>query len=139
MRIDTKRAGSQAILLIKCVLLFYLGAIAAGCGGKKNEVAVIPPVTHPLSRRIVGFGVVNVSYTHVNALPRDDSASQGYLRRGSMATIVERRTIKNGEKFETWVLVEGSGGASAGWLRETLVDIYDNEGRAKTASESLSR
>ena len=109
------------------------------CSGNKEEAPVIPPLTSPLSRTIIGFGVVNVSSPYVTAGP-EESASLGYLRRGSLARIIERRLVKNGGSTESWVLAEGTAqGSVRGWLREELVDIYDNEGRAKTASELMSR
>ncbi|MDR1576314.1 MAG: hypothetical protein LBS37_09955 [Treponema sp.] len=111
-------------------------AALVSCGGKKEETPIVPPLTSPLSRTVIGFGVINVSYTYVTAEPEDGGASLAYLRRGSLVRIIERRLVKNGGSAESWVLAEGSG---RGWLREELVDIYDNEGKAKTASESMSR
>ena len=96
----------------------------------------MPPVTSPLSRQYIGYGVVNVSYTRVTAEPEESSDSPGHLRRGSVVSIHERRLVKHGEKTETWVLVEGT---CRGWLRETLLDIYDNELQAQTASETMSK
>ncbi|MDR0583839.1 MAG: hypothetical protein LBG57_05745 [Treponema sp.] len=110
------------------------------CGRNKEETPVIPPLSSPLSRTIIGFGVINVSYTYVTAGPEEAGASSGYLRRGSLVRIIERRLVKNGGTVESWVLAEENAqGNVRGWLREELVDIYDNEGRAKTASESMSR
>jgi len=118
------------------------------CNGKKEETPVIPPLTSPLSQSFIGYGVVNVSYTRVTAQPEEDvsvgegaaansaTASPGYLRRGSVVRILQRRLVKNQEKLDPWVLVEGS---STGWLRESLVDIYDSEPQARTASESMGR
>ncbi|GHV95680.1 hypothetical protein AGMMS50293_20000 [Spirochaetia bacterium] len=110
--------------------------VLCACGGKKEEIPVIPPATSPLSRQFIGFGVINVSYTHVNAEPDESSVSVGYLRRGSLVSVSERRTIKNNTIIETWVLVEG---IYRGWLNEAVMDIYANEGQARTASESMSR
>jgi hypothetical protein len=121
--------GRQVIGILLLLLLW-------GCGEKKEEKPVIPLTTSPLSRRVIGFGVINVSYTHVSAEPEEGSVSLGYLRRGSLVRVLERRIIKTGESPASWVLAEGG---ARGWLREELVDIYDNEGRARTASESMSR
>jgi hypothetical protein len=118
-------------------VLCLMGAFALiSCGGRKEETAVVPPATSPLSQAVIGFAVINVSYTHVGAEPMDGASSPGYLRQGALVRVLERRTVKNGGAAESWVLVEGN---YRGWLRENLVDIYDNEGRARTAAESMSR
>ena len=117
-------------------LLLALALLACACGGKKEESPVVPPATFPLSRQVIGFGVINVSYTHVSAKPEEGSVSLGYLRRGSLVRVLERRVIKKGGIPVLWILVEGN---SRGWLQEELADIYDNEGRAQTASESMNR
>jgi hypothetical protein len=134
MRIKAKRLCSQAIRLLPVLLI---GLIApCSCGGKRNETPVVPPATPALSREVIGYGVINVSYTHVTAEPEDGGASPGYLRRGSLVRVVERRTVKTGKTPESWVLVDG---AYRGWLREAMVDIYDNEPQARTAAESMAR
>jgi hypothetical protein len=122
--------------------------IMSACDRKREETPVIPPLTSPLSQTFIGFGVVNVSYTRVAAQPEEDNladdsaensagtASPGYLRRGSVVRILQRRLVKSQEKPESWVLVNGS---CTGWLKESLVDIYDTESQARTASESMGR
>jgi hypothetical protein len=114
--------------------------------GQKEEIRLIPPAAPPLSREEIGFGVVNVSYTHVAQKPDSQSLSLGYLRRGSVVRILERR-IPSGPaagsraaSFEAWVLVEGRGAAgfdSQGWLPEQTLDIYAAEAQALTAAETL--
>jgi hypothetical protein len=76
--------------------------------------------------------VINKSYTHLVEIPDRAGASRGYLRRGSVIRITERRAVIAGEQVESWVLVEGD---SQGWLPEAEVDIYDNEGQARTAAQ----
>jgi hypothetical protein len=134
MKIKVKCTGSQVYWLL-CLLVFV-----SACNGTKEETPVVPPLTSPLSQSYIGFGVVNVSYTRITAQPEEGSAegnaSEGYLRRGSVVSILQRRMVKNQDKLESWVLVEGS---DKGWLRESLVDIYDSELQARTASESMGR
>lgn len=117
-------------------MLFFLAA----CDAKKEEIPVVPPLTSPLSQSYIGYGVVNVSYTRVTMQPEEaapaESAAPGYLRRGSVVCVLERRLVKNQDRADSWVLVEGS---CMGWLKEALVDIYDNESQAHTASESMGR
>jgi len=127
MRITAKRALGQLLLLLA---IFTLSA----CKGKNEEAPVIPPITSPLSRDFIGFGVVTASFTHLTFDPVEDSPTKGYLRRGSLVRILKRQQVKTANGFSSWVLAEGS---QQGWLREEVLEIYDNESRAKTASESL--
>jgi hypothetical protein len=126
-------------LFSQVLFVVYVLLLITACGGRKEETPVIPPLSSPLSQAYVGYGVVNVSYTRISATAAEDNASEnspGYLRRGSVVRIHERRLVKNGLRSESWVLVEGD---SRGWLRESLVDIYDNESQAITASEAMGR
>ena len=107
-----------------------------GCSVKKEEASVIPPVTSPFSRNYIGFGVIKESFTHVLSDPSEDSSSIGYIRRGSLVKVLRRQTVKNANVFTSWVLIEGD---RHGWLKEEVMDIYESENQAKTASESMSR
>jgi len=122
-----------------CMFIF-IAVFGAACNGKKEETPVVPPLTSPLSQSFIGYGVINVSYTRVSAEPEEDNAegnaSPGYLRRGAIVRILRRRVIINEEKPESWVMVEGT---CEGWLKESLVDIYDSASQAQTASESMGR
>jgi hypothetical protein len=116
----------------------FLGAVVclliSACSLKKEEKPVSPPLTFPLSQSYIGYGVVNVSYTRVNADIEENGTSSGYLRQGSVVRIIERRLLKNEGKTEAWVLVVGS---SKGWLKESLIDIYGNESQAVTAAGQM--
>jgi hypothetical protein len=134
MRVGLSSHNRQA-----CVFFIFL-ALGA-CGKKAGEIPVVPPSTPPLSRPVIGYGVVNVSYTLVVEQPGEGEVSLGYLRRGSLVRVIERRVLKKDETAERWVLAEGlaSPGRLRGWLRENIVDIYDNEFQAKTAAESMTQ
>jgi hypothetical protein len=123
MRVIARDASRQVPVLIILIVL-------ASCG-KKAEAPVIPPATSPLSRAYIGYGVVNVSYTYMTENPAEEGVSPGYLRRGSVICILERKVVKRGQESEAWVLAEG------GWLREEIVDIYENELQARTAAGSM--
>jgi len=114
------------------ILLFMI--ILCSCFAKKDESPVIPPITSPLSREYIGFGVVTASFTHILADPDQDSPSLGYLRRGSLVRILRRQAVKNGDVFTSWVLTEEN---QQGWLKEEVLNIYETESQAKTASESM--
>jgi hypothetical protein len=118
--------------------LFLAGFILTicACTGRREEVLVVPTVTSPLSRDYIGYGVITASYTHVTSDPADNSPSIGYLRRGSFVRILRRQSIKTPSGFQSWVLIDGD---NYGWLMENVMDIYDNEDQARTASESIHR
>jgi len=133
-RINVKRSLGQLSFIIILISLFIY--LLFSCGTKKEEIQVIPPVTSPLSGEYIGFGVITESFTHVTADPSQDSASIGYLRRGSRVRIIRRQIIKTQGGFISWVLTDGQ---QQGWLKEDVMDIYTNENQAITASELLSR
>ena len=127
------------LLLVSGVLAIAL----ASCRRGSEELPVLPPATHPLSREYIGFGVVNVSFTHLLDESGSNGVSLGYLRRGTVVRIIERRHIVSSGSEETWVFVEGNyqgqGSVSSGWLPETALVIYDSESRANTASRTMSQ
>ena len=124
------------------VLLLFISFFGA-CSRSTDELPVIPPETYPLVRECIGYGVVNVSFTHLLSEPSSSGVSRDYLRRGTVVRILERRPVTGRGTTESWVLVEGnyqgSAAPSYGWLPETTVEIYDNEPRAKTASKVMEQ
>ena len=118
------------------VLAGVLVLLLCSCSNKKADSAIQPPVTSPLMRTVIGYGIINVSYTQLKTEPGVESSSRGYLRRGSVVRILERRMVKNGNQLENWILAEGD---YQGWLKEEIVDMYDNELQARTAAESLAQ
>jgi len=134
MRITVKQSFGQLSFFIILISLFIF--LLFSCDTKKDEIQVIPPITSPLSGDYIGFGVITESFTHVTADPSQDSPSIGYLRRGSRVRIIRRQIIKTQDGFISWVLTEGQ---QQGWLKEYVMDIYNNEKQAITASELLSR
>ncbi|MDR2719019.1 MAG: hypothetical protein LBB89_13275 [Treponema sp.] len=125
--------GQLSFLLIFTALFSFL---LFSCDSRKEEIHVIPPITSPLSGEYIGFGVITDSFTHLTADPSQDSPSLGYLRRGSRVRIIRRQIIKTQDGFISWVLTDGQ---QQGWLKEDVMDIYNNENQAITASELLSR
>ena len=137
----------------------FLVLLSVGCRRSSEELPVMPPATHPLAREYIGFGVVNGSFTHLLSEPGSGGVSHGYLRRGTVVRIIERRQVINRGISESWVLAEGNyqgnsdsrGSSDArrssdargadgilGWLQEAAVDIYDRESRASTASKAMN-
>ncbi|MDR3138256.1 MAG: hypothetical protein LBT95_01140 [Treponema sp.] len=120
----------------RCGSLVAAFLLLLSCTRSVEEIPLLPPPTHPLSRALIGYGVVSASYTHVMELPDQGGISLGYLRRGSVVPVLERRYVNNQGKAELWVLVEGN---YRGWLKDDAILIYDNEARAKTAAESMTQ
>jgi hypothetical protein len=130
-------------LLFPLLLAGVFAIALASCRRGSEELPVVPPATYPLSREYIGFGVVNVSFAHLLEESSSTAVSLGYLRRGTVVRIIERRVIVNRANEETWVFVEGNyqgqGSVSNGWLPETALVIYDSESRANTASRTMSQ
>ena len=99
-----------------------------GCAPKRE---IDPPVTPPLSRSVLGYGVVTASYTRVYNEPSSDGVSLGYVREKTILAVLERRLVKTGETQQYWVLTEGN---HRGWLPESVIKLYDNESKAQTAA-----
>ena len=110
----------------KTVLLFLV-FVFLGCTPKEE---IDPPVTSPLSRPVLGYGVVTASYTRMYNEPSTDGVSLGYVREKTILAVLERRLVKEGDTQQFWVLAEGN---YRGWLPESVIKLYDNEGKAKTA------
>jgi hypothetical protein len=121
MRIGKFPYRSQASAL---AVFLLLGA----CSRSPEEFPLTPPATPPLSRSIIGYGVISSSYTHVQNDPAPESVSLGYLRRGAVVEILERK--------KSWIRVNS---AYKGWIKEEGVLFYRNKAQARTASETLSR
>lgn len=140
------------------VLTLILFAALYGCSRTTNELPVIPPATHPLSREYIGFGVVNSSFTHLYSESGSGGVSQGYLRKGTVVRIIERKQASVQDNAGYWVMVEGNypgpnpgsgqgsgtesvraGTATQGWLLESNLDIFDSESRAVTASRAITQ
>ena len=132
MNVISKTCKRQVPILVLAAVLILLNS----CGFKKSENIIRPPASSPLSRTVIGFGVINVSYSQLKTEPETSGISHGFLRHGSIVKILERREINTGRQIERWVLAEGN---YQGWLREEVVDIYDNELQARTAAEFLSQ
>jgi hypothetical protein len=137
MRIKFSQKTGQALV---CVLVLF--GSCSSCSKGADELPLVPPETNPLEREFIGYGVVNSSFVHISGEPSLDSVSLGYLRKGSLVRIIERRSVTNRRNVELWLLVETEYQGTpeekiSGWLREQDADIFDNEGRARTAAEAM--
>ena len=130
-------------LLFLLIISLVFPLIFSGCRRSSEELPVTPPATNPLTREYIGYGVVNVSFTHLRSESGPSGVSQGYLRRGTVVRIIERVKLANRGNSTSWVLAESNyripGTVSSGWLEEADLVIYENEDQANTASKTLNQ
>jgi hypothetical protein len=112
-------------------VLFFSAALCVLLWSCSPRIEIIPPPDPPLSRTILGYGVVTASYTRILDEPNNKGVALGYVRERTILTILERRLVREGEALSYWVLTEGD---YRGWLPESVVDLYDSEGKAATAA-----
>jgi len=112
------------------------GFLFASCGFSAREVVAGPPPTPVLARSHVGHGVILPSYARILDQPDDTGVALGYFRRGVVVRVLERRALPVDDVPVLWVLVEDG---LRGWLKADVVDVYENEGQARTAAESLTK
>ena len=136
-----KQGLIKFFLAVSISMLFSL--FLSGCRRSSEELPVTPPATNPLAREYIGYGVVNVSFTHLMSESGTGGVSQGYLRRGTVVRILERVKLNSRGSSVSWVLAESyfhlPGTVSSGWLEEADLAIYENETQANTASKNLSQ
>jgi hypothetical protein len=127
------RVGESLLLRqgLGCIVIILFVA----CRRSPEELPLTPPATPPLSRSVIGYGVISSSYTQALNEPSPDSVSLGYLRQGAVVEILERRMINSRGKPEPWIRVNN---LYRGWIKEEGVQIYANEAQAMTASEMLN-
>jgi hypothetical protein len=128
MRVGVSPRLGQGLLII-IVILF------GSCRRSPETLSLAPPPSPPLSRSVIGYGVISSSYTQVLNEPSPESVSLGYLRRGALVEILERRIINVRKTPEPWIRVNN---VYRGWIKEEGVQIYPNEAQAMTASELLN-
>jgi hypothetical protein len=128
MRVGTFLRLGQGLALIVIILF-------GSCKRAPEVLSLAPPPTPPLSRSVIGYGVISSSYTQVLNEPSPESVSLGYLRRGAVVEILERRIVNFRETPEPWIRVNQ---VYRGWIKEEGVQIYVNEAQAMTASEILN-
>ncbi|GMO55607.1 MAG: hypothetical protein Ta2G_14900 [Termitinemataceae bacterium] len=131
--------GSAALLVLVSLMLSSCKRFGA------DDDIHLPP-TPPLSRPVIGYGVISSNYTHVLDAQGQNGKSLGFLRKGSIVAIIERRPIIEGEEAENWVLAKANYDGTeenqnitdvSGWLPEKELRIYPSKAQAKTAAETL--
>ncbi len=117
------------------LLVVLLSLMILSCDKFSQDVTIVPPSAPPLSRSTIGYGMLTSSYTHILDNPQQGAVSLGYLRKGAVVPVLERKLVENNKRIESWVLVKGT---YEGWLKEENIEIYENESQAKTAAELLN-
>ncbi len=125
----------QLLNVMRIVLAAVMTISLISCNRLKQDTLIVPPSSPPLTRSVIGYGVLTHSYTHVLDQPRQGAVSLGYIREGTVVPVLERRSAEDNNKIESWVLVKG---VYEGWLKEEYIVVYENEAQAKTAAESLN-
>jgi hypothetical protein len=116
--------------------LMIFPALLSSCERNSSEEDIVLPVTPPLSRSVIGYGVVNANYTRILDQQGNEGKSIGFLRKGQIVEILERRPVVVDEEAEMWVRASGP---HTGWLKENELRVYSAKSQALTASESISR
>ncbi|MDR0475761.1 MAG: hypothetical protein LBH43_19085 [Treponema sp.] len=137
--LESAHSGQGTCKSLKAPVFVFLAVlfILNSCTRNNANAVLNPPPTDPLSRDFLGFGVVTVSFTHLWEEPGGEGASLGYLRKGSLVKILERKAVNYREGTVFWLLAVYEDGALEGWFRGDSVEVYDNESRAITASKSM--
>ncbi|MDR1176799.1 MAG: hypothetical protein LBK83_15155 [Treponema sp.] len=140
MKLGSRRQYRQVFLiLLLCIL--------ASCRGNREEIVLDLPMTPPLSRKNIGYGVINVSFALIMEEPGQKNQASSYGRRGSIVEIQERRFITIENRTELWVLVAGTNqnqedenetSRIQGWILETNIDVYDKLSQARTAAKAMN-
>ena len=136
-RQGSKKAGrkSGTVKTVQtCLAAVFLFMGITGCSPRAR---VDIPSTPPLSRSVLGYGVVNAAYIRVLDEPDQNGVTLGFVREKTVLTILERRLVKSGDTLESWILTEGTNSGSevsGGWLPESVIKLYDNFDRAQTAA-----
>jgi hypothetical protein len=123
----------SAMMLSSCVM-------PSSCARNRNEYDIVLPLTPPLTRSAIGYGVISASYIHILE-SRGESTSLGILRKGTIVKILERRPLVKSGVREMWLLASAPTGTEgedySGWLRETELRIYESLAQAQTAAGRL--
>lgn len=122
----------QLATFAPCLVL--TATLFASCVRSTPDYEIALPATPPLSRPVIGYGVINTNYTHVLDKQGSSGTSLGFLRKGSIVEVLERRPLVHGETSESWVLAKGD---YAGWLREDELRIFPSRDQAQTAAKSM--
>ena len=127
--------------VLSVVILLSAVVFIAGCDRTSEDTPVTPPLSRPLSREFIAYGVVTIPYAPLLSEPGSDRDS-GILRLGTVVRIIERRSETNRANTEIWVFVEGNyegDNISRGWIQEAVLDLFSNEAQAVTASRSFNQ
>ncbi|MDR2481447.1 MAG: hypothetical protein LBD07_04030 [Spirochaetaceae bacterium] len=104
------------------------------CNKKPQDMIILAP-TPPLSRSVIGYGLITSGYSRLYDMRGEDKKSIGLLRKGSVVEIIERWPVIQENKTESWLFVRGT---YSGWIREKELEVYDTLIQAQTASSKFA-
>ena len=116
--------------LSKKAIVFFLCWGIFGC---LPNADINPPSSPPLSRPVIGYGVVTAPYTRLLDEPSHDAVTLGFVRERTVLTILERTLVQDGDTLNYWVYAEGE---YQGWFPETEIRLFDNQYKAQTAASN---
>lgn len=119
---------------MKYTLLLFASICFFSCSRKAVSEQIVLPASPPLSRAIVGYGVVNTGYTHILSNIGEGGEIVGILRRGTIVEVLERRSLVRGGTTGSSLFIAGAVG---GWVREDQINIYDTQAQAEAAAQAL--
>lgn len=117
-----------------CAFALFTAVFLSSCKRGPVDAEIVIPITRPLSRTVIGYGVVTANYTRILDSRGSEGKSIGFLRKGSIVEILERRPVVKDSRAEIWVFTSG---VYRGWLKESELHIYPSMAQAVTAAENL--
>ena len=120
----------------KKIFLKFLVLTLVSCFLADPIKSLMPPVTFPLSRSVIGYVIITDSYTQLLDKVGSDAVSLGVLRQGTILPVLERRMYTINDKMEVWLQVSSK---EIGWIKETVGRVFDTEAQAETALKKYIR
>lgn len=117
-------------IFLKFLVLTLVTVLNISCFLADPIKSLMPPVTFPLSRSVIGYVIITDSYTQLLDKVGSDAVSLGVLRQGTILPVLERRILPVNDKMEVWLQVSSK---EIGWIKETVGRVFDTEAQAETA------
>jgi len=129
VRLGAIRSMRKTGFIFYSILFCFLGS----CSDKSSlRVINVPPT--PVLSRSLGWAVVESAYAQVYDAPGSAGVVLGYYRRAVILPVVERRIERVKTETIQWIRNEGT---TPGWIRESDLQVFESEAKAKTAMESM--
>jgi len=130
----SKAKGLSNAAVFIAAAIFVLSILIC-CHKNDNYSEIIPQLTAPLSRSVIGYGVITSNYAHMLE-KKEGGKALALLRKGSIVEVKERRVLLVDGKAENRLFVTSP--SNSGWLPESEMIVYSSLAQAETASKNLS-